>query len=244
MISIRRCIIFIFLYSNVLSISGAYADEPKLFSIHYDTLSNLNKIAIIIPGKNQGLSSPGYCSIGGFYKSKGICPVYVNVCWGAMGIVGINKLSVIAQQIGSMLKDSFPHSHIYLFGFSFGAVISLKLAQQRAAEHVLLCSMSPVFFEDWKCLTFPQKQFLGMFSDFSTNNLSYSMRIDNCVYFLYGDHDTHIITKDIIKRRQTTFRCNETIMVKDGRHDISGQTYQTAIETIVKRIPDDSTAWR
>ena len=217
-----------------------YADESFLFSIHYDTSVSPNKIALIIPGMNQGEASAGYGAIGDCYKRKGIRPIYVNIRWRAMGIVGVNKLSTVAKQLCSMMSDTFPQSRIFLFGFSFGSVIALKIAQHLACQHMLLCSMSPVFLEDWKCMAFPQKQFFSLFTDFSTNGLSYSTGIDSCIFFLYGDHEK-IISKEIIKRRQTAFRRGETIMVKDARHDISGQSYQNAIRTILKRIPDDAT---
>ena len=206
---------------------------PIFFSIQYDSSLPRNNLALIIPGMNQTCSDPGYDSIGAFYKARGIDPVYVNVNWKA---VGIKNLTAAAIQIKDMLKDTFPESHFYLFGFSFGAVISLKLSQMMHAEQVLLCSMSPMFAEDRIHQIFPFGQILGMFTDYSKNGLSYSASKGTCLIFLYGDHDSFAINKSIILNRKTFFTCNETSMVPNARHNISGQSYLTAIHKIVQRF--------
>ena len=182
---------------------------------------------------NQTDSNPGYDSIGVYYKNRGIMPVYVNINWKS---VGFNNLSTSAFQIKTLLKDSFPDSHVFLFGFSFGAVISLKLAQLINAEQILLCSMSPAFVEDRVNQRFPFKQISGFFTDYSMNGLSYSANQGKCIYFLYGDHDSFLINKAIIQSRKSFFRCNETIIVKNAHHNISDQTYLKAIYQIVQRI--------
>lgn len=213
---------------------AANSSYPKnLFSIHYDVSMPHDNIVLIIPGMNQTDSDPGYDSVGGYYKSKGISPVYVNIDWKA---VGIGKLSDAALQIDSMLKDSFPDSHVFLFGFSFGAVISLKLSQLICAEQIILCSMSPLFEEDRVYQIFPFKQIMGLVTDYSTNGLSYSSSLGTCVYFLYGDHDSFVINKSIIKNRKTSFKCDETRIVSNAGHNISSHSYLKAIKQIVQKI--------
>jgi alpha/beta superfamily hydrolase len=231
-----------FLISNVtlfvliVLIGNGYAmnsSSKNLFSIHYDISIPHDNIALIIPGRNQKNSDPGYDSVGAYYKSKGISPVYVNIDWK---VVGIGKLSDAAFQIDSMLKDSFPDSHVFLFGFSFGAVISLKLSQLICAEQIILCSMSPLFSEDRFYQIFPFKQLMGIVTDYSSNGLSYSSSLGTCVYFLYGDHDNFVINKAIIKNRKTSFKCNETRIVANTGHNISSHSYLKAIKQIVQKI--------
>lgn len=219
-----------------LAFNGCASNSSKgthnFFSIHYDPSLSRNNLALIIPGMNQTCSDPGYDSIGDYYKAKGIAPVYVNINWNA---VGIKNLTAAAVQLRDFLNDSFPQSHFYLFGFSFGAVITLKLSQLVRVEQVLLCSMSPLFAEDRTHQIFPFGQILGMVTDYSKNGLSYSASKGTCVIFLYGDHDSFAINKAIIQNRKEFFTCNETGMVPNARHDISGQSYLTAIKRIVQR---------
>jgi hypothetical protein len=205
----------------------------NFFSINYDSSLSRNNLALIIPGMNQTCSDSEYDSIGAYYTSNGIAPVYVNINWKA---VGIKNLSAAAIQLHDMLKDSFPKSHIYLFGFSFGAVISLKLSQLMRAEQVLLCSMSPLFAEDRIHQIFPFGQILGMITDYSKNGLSYSASKGTCVIFLYGDHDSFAVNKAIIQNRKDFFICNETGIVPNARHNVSGRSYLTAIQRIVQRV--------
>ena len=218
-------------------ITGSHASncssQRYFFSITYDPFFPRDTIALIIPGMNQTNSTPGYDSIGAFYKTMGILPVYIDVDWRS---VGFKKLSRTAFQIDTMIQDSFPRSRMYLFGFSFGAVISLKLSQLLHAQKIILCSMSPLFKEDRAYQIFPFKQLSGFFLDFSSNGLSYAASKETCVYFLYGDHDNFLINKAIIQNRKSSFTCNETILIKNARHDISGRAYLTAISHLIHGI--------
>jgi hypothetical protein len=206
---------------------------PEYFSIKYDSSLSRSNLVLIIPGLHQVCSDPGYDSIGAFYKTKGITPVYVTINWRA---VGFNKLSAAALKISDMLKDSFPQSNVYLFGFSFGAVICLKVSQSTRVNHLLLCSMSPLFAEDRVHQIVPFRQIMGMVIDYSSSGLSYSSSRETCLEFLYGDHDSFVINKAIIKSRKAFFTCNETRMVSNARHDISGKSYLEAIKQVVQRI--------
>ena len=228
--TLTLCILILFIGDGCTS---NFSPQKKLFSIHYDFSMPRSNIALIIPGMNQTDSNPGFNFIGDYYKNKGITPVYVNIDWKS---VGINNLSTSAFQIKTLLKDSFPDSHVFLFGFSFGAVISLKLAQLIDAEQILLCSMSPVFAEDRVNQRFPFKQIAGFISDYSLNGLSYSASQRTCINFLYGDHDSFLLNKAIIQSRKSFFRCSETIIVKNAHHNISDQTYLKAIYQFVQRI--------
>jgi alpha/beta superfamily hydrolase len=209
------------------------SDNSALFSIQYDSSLPRSNLALIIPGMNQTCSDLGYDFIGTFYKSIGISPVYVNINWKA---VGINDLSDAAFQIHNMLKDSFPESNLYLFGFSFGAVITLKLSQLANTEHILLCSMSPLFSEDRIHQIFPFRQILSIVTDYSKNGLSYSSSNKTCVVFLYGDHDSFAITKAIIQNRKEYFTCNQTIIIPNARHNISGSSYLSTIRQTIHRV--------
>lgn len=220
----------------VIAVSGCTqhsADVSRLFSFHYDSSLPRNNLALIIPGMNQTCSDPGYDSIGAYYKTIGISPVYMNINWKA---VGIKNLSNAAFQINNMLRDSFPESHMYLFGFSFGAVITLKLSQLINAEQIVLCSMSPLFAEDRIHQIFPFNQILSFVIDYSKNRLSYASSNKTCVVFLYGDHDSFIINKAIIQYRKEFFTCNETSIVPDARHDISGSSYLSQIRKTIQKV--------
>jgi hypothetical protein len=209
------------------------AGSEDLFTLNYNSAAPRSRIALIIGGKGQTNLNAGYDSIGLFYQAQTVTPIYVNVAWQS---AGINRLSQVADQLEKMLQDSFPHSKIYLFGFSFGAAISLKLSQRIDAQQVLLCSMSPVFMEDNERQLFLFRHLMPIFNHFRSNGLSFEGNYKKCIYFLYGDHDSRLINHAIIRNRTASFKCNETIMVKNAKHDISGEFYLQAIKKIVQKI--------
>jgi hypothetical protein len=231
--SIGNLVQFILIAISFYGCATNSSTAKEFFSIVYNDSMPRADIALIIPGLNQTDSDPGYDSIGIFYKSTGITPVYVNIDWKA---VGLAKLSAVAEQIAAMLKDTFTDAHIFLFGFSFGAVIALKLSQLIHTEQVVVCSMSPLFAEDRIHQIFPFRQILGIVTDYSSNGLSYSPNLKTCVYFLYGDHDSFVINNAIIQNRKSSFKCSETTIVENARHDISGRSYLKAIKQIVQKI--------
>jgi hypothetical protein len=200
------------------------------FSLHYDASMPRDSIVIIIPGMHQNYSDPGYDSIGAFYTRRGITPVYAHIDWKA---VGLNTLSATALRISTMLKDTFPNTHFFLFGFSFGAALSLKLSQSIQAEQVLLCSMSPIFHEDLNYLPGPVRLLLHCITNYSINGLSYSSSLGTCLHFLYGDHDHFVINKAVVQNRKAAFKCNETTVVKNAEHSISNRQYLEAIRESV-----------
>lgn len=213
-------------------ITGSSRHEPS-FSIQYDLSLPRDNITLIVPGMNQTYSDPGYDSIGAFYKTSGITPIYVEINWNT---VGLNTLSAIAVKISDMVKDSFPQSNVYLFGFSFGGVICLKVSQSLHIEHLLLCSMSPLFEEDRIHQISPFRQIMNMVINSSSSGLSYSKSRETCLVFLYGDHDSFLLNKTIINTRRGFFTCNETHIVPDTRHDISGRQYLEAIKQTIESI--------
>jgi hypothetical protein len=206
---------------------------PGFFTIRHDSIAPRQALAVIIPGLNKTGAEPEYDAIGTLYNRNGIAPVIVNVNWNA---VGINNITATARQLAGMISDSFPGSKFHLFGFSFGAVIALKVSQLMDVEQVLLCSMSPLFKEDKAFQLFPFGQILGMITDYSKNGLSYSESKETCSIFLYGEHDSFAINKAIILNRKDFFKCNETIMVPEARHDLSTGSYLSVIGEIIPAI--------
>lgn len=231
-----RLIIIIFLWllfiaavitfplSNTLS-----AAESTHYSLRYDT-SEVAQVAIIIPGMKQKVSQAEYQEIGGYYKSKGITPVFVDINWDE---TGIKNLAATARQISAEVNKSFAGSKIYIFGFSFGAVIAYKLAEIINPEQTLLCSMSPVFKEDREHQIFPIKQFAQLASYFWDTDISFAGNNGRCFTFLYGDDDSFLINNSIIENRKTQFKCNKSEIIKEASHDISKPVYLRAIKNII-----------
>jgi hypothetical protein len=213
--------------------AGNVSNDNNLFSIKFDASVSHGKIVLIIPGMGQNDSFAGYHLIGKYYGKRDIIPVYVNINWK---VVGLHNVSITASRIYSMLNETFPNSEVYLFGFSFGAAIACELSKSLHADHILLCSMSPLFKEDHTYQIFPFKQLQWIIALGSGHLLSYSGNRGERITFLYGEHDSFLINSAIIRYRRSSFAYSETIIVKNARHNISEREYLAAIENVVQRM--------
>jgi len=209
------------------------ATHQQLFSLQMDLAMPRNRVAIIIAGMNQKTSMAEYHRIGDYYKSKGIAPVYADIDWKHTGLA---NLATAASQMSAEIKKTYPDSKVFLFGFSFGAVIAYKLSESVNPAHTLLCSMSPVFTEDRNYQIFPFRQVMGMVTDYSSNHLAYPPNGGRSMVFLYGERE-FLINNAIIAHRKSIFTNSTTITVQGTGHDISNPLYLGVIKKVVSEIP-------
>ncbi len=207
--------------------------NDRFYQLGYTPSASFKKIAVIFTGVGQQTTNLEYTKIGRYYLSKGITPIYVDIDWRR---VGLNHLSETADQLGAVICTSFPHSKVYLFGFSFGAVMAYKVSERIASEQALLCSMSPVFDEDRKLQQFPFKQLLGLITNDSKQKLTFAHSRSKGIILLYGEHDSFLINPRMIYFRKNSIANNVSVIVKDAHHDVSGGSYLRAIKTYVEAI--------
>jgi hypothetical protein len=153
--------------------------------------------------------------------------------WKRMGLHGFARA---AGQVSSGVREVFPRARVFLFGFSFGAVLAYELSETLHPVHVLLCSMSPVFDEDRVFQFFPLKQAMNYFIQDAASPLSYARYRDKCFVFLYGEHESFLINPAIIAHRCAWFKGNQIVIVKNARHKLEAG-YLNAIEKMVSEIP-------
>jgi len=192
-----------------------------------------NRIALIIPGTGRKTANTEYQRVGDYYKSKGITPIYVDINWKHAGLA---NFATAASQIGTDIKKAYPDSKIFLFGFSFGAVIAFKLSESISPAHSLLCSMSPVFAEDRKYQLLPLRPVMWLVAAYSSNHLSYAHSEGRSFVFLYGDSE-FLINKSIVRHRKSVFANSKTITVQGVGHTLSDPAYLAAVKNIVEEIP-------
>jgi hypothetical protein len=224
---------FLFLLIINLCPPAQALSKDQLFSFHCESSLSISRIVLIIPGKMQKTSDEAYHKVGNYYVSKGITPVFIDINWED---VGLNDIAIAASQVSKEIMNIYPDKHIYLFGFSFGAAIAYKISESIHPDHVVLCSMSPVFEEDRPYHIFPFRQIIGILSDYPSNQLSYNHNEGKCFVFLYGNHDSFLLNKSIIENRKSVFSCNKTIIVKDAGHKLEA-SYLEAIKAVVSEIP-------
>lgn len=187
------------------------------------------RIAVIVPGMWHKTSEAPYQTVAGYYRARGITPVFLDINWKRVhpGNLG-TSISPIADEI----RKKYPGSGVCLFGFSFGAVIAHKLSETLNPDHILLCSMSPVFKEDREHQIFPFRQLQALLSE----SVPYAKSGSRPLCFLYGDNDSFLINRKIIARRRSSFPQSSTIIVKNAGHEL-GADYLNAVKKVISEIP-------
>lgn len=210
----------------LFSLSQA-TETTQLFTLKHDSIPAEVPIALILPGNNETYSTPGYDSICSFYQENGIVPIFIGVKWKKVGFSNFEKT---AKSIADSVTSHFTGHPVYLFGFSFGAVIALFTTRYLSSDQTLLCSLSPVFTEDLQNQICFLRFITHHFFSFKKIKLNWSPFTDTCLVFLYGTKDHFVFNNAIINHRKTSFTCSRTYMVKNGRHSIAGNEYLAAIK--------------
>lgn len=100
------------------------------------------KLVFIIPGGGQSVRQKGYKKITRFFKLRGIRPVPAHISW---------NYRTMSDYIAEFLKQyeaTRGKRVVYLWGFSWGAMIALITALKIKPAMLILCSLSPWFRED------------------------------------------------------------------------------------------------
>lgn len=215
------------------SVQPSAMAPPAVYSLQYDTAAPRERVALIIPGLGQKISDPVFRLIADDYQAKGILPVLVAIDWKRVGLHGF---TTAAAQIGSGIRRAFPGARMFLFGFSFGAVVAYELSGSLHPDQVLLCSLSPMFVEDREFQFFPLRQIMQLMLKDAGHPLSYAHNRSWYFIFLYGDHDSFLINQAIIAHRRALFPNNRTIIIKNAGHKLS-PAYLGAIKKLVSEIP-------
>ena len=222
---------FCFLLSWIVLGCTNKTEDKKFWSFRYGSHIPNNRIVLIIPGLGQSTLRSEYQKIGEYYESKGITPIYVEIDWRK---AGLNKFAFTAFQIGSEIKRKYPENRIYLFGFSFGAVIAYQLSDFVNPAHTFLCSMSPVFAEDCRYQIFPFRQIIGALNSISFKQTALSSVQQSYFAFIYGEHDSFLINNSIIGHRKLELPCSKTFIVKGGTHNLSNPAYLSFIKNYIE----------
>ncbi len=203
------------------------------FTLQYDGDEENKFIAVILPGQHQKVSQHEYQTIGNYFIKNGIRTCYVNIFWEH---IDLNNIVNVSNRIGIDVATQNPQARIVVFGFSFGAVMAVKMTEHLNPEMLLLSSLSPIFKEDVDVHPFFLRPIISIISDYKTNQLFYPSELSDNTIFLYGDHDSFVLSKKIITSRKIMYPNSRTVIVKGAEHNVSGKAY---LETIKKYINEN-----
>ena len=109
----------------------------------------MRKIAYIIPGFTEKTSDAPYPQIASWFKERGIEPIFVDISWNLKAEVTAMSLYVKEFKV-VYEKTHQKDDEIYIFGFSFGAMVAYISSELIKPHTLILASVSPFFKEDIK----------------------------------------------------------------------------------------------
>lgn len=186
----------------------------------------------IIPGYTHSPQIKIYKDVGKIFQENGFKVVYVKIDW---------KYKTISDWVDQFLNEYYKSdgSKKYLFGFSFGAVISILSSTKVKIDSQILCSLSPYFDIDLTKIYKSWKKQIGKnrIEDFEKLNMEKVARFVKAkTYLLYGTREGRFIKE----RAEDTYKklnCyKKLILVNGAKHDIGNKEYLEAIKKVIEDL--------
>ncbi|MFA6254144.1 MAG: hypothetical protein WC640_02745 [Candidatus Paceibacterota bacterium] len=187
----------------------------------------IKKTIFLIPGFKMQITDKPYRWLVEYLKSKKFKVVKVPIKW---------QRTTLTQLAESFKKfyDKKKKGENYLLGFSYGAVISLLVANDLKPRKIFLCSLSPDFKEDGK-ETKNWVKVLGKkrVADIKTRNgreFAKNLQIPSTVF--YGEKEGEQYPQLKIRNEETArlARNSRLVVVKKAPHQIDYPAYMQAIK--------------
>lgn len=191
----------------------------------------MSKTIFLVPGFKTQITDPLYRELLSYLKSKSYTIRPVPITWNN------RTVTKNAEEFVNYFEKNKGKVN-YVLGFSYGAVISLIVAEKIKPKRLILCSLSPDFTEDSKTMPAWLKKYIGVnrYLDIKTRsaiNLAKTLSIETVIF--YGEREG-------TDYPQLKKRCEETaklamdsklVVVKNAPHDISFPTYIAAIKKVI-----------
>ena len=191
------------------------------------------KIVFIIPGFRQKISQKGYVALKKKLKNEGYIVVSIGIPWRDSTI--IDNADYFLKKFKSKLsKLETSAKHVYLLGFSYGALIAFVTSTKIAVKGLILCSLSPFFKEDLpkklsQNISLLQEKRHSAFIALSAKKLAKKVKAKN-VMMLYGEKES----AHLIKRTKSAFSAIDSqkkylFSIQNTEHNIADIKYISAI---------------
>lgn len=190
----------------------------------------MSKVVYIIPGFKGSTDLDRFQRVIKYFELRHFKVVPITITWR-------NKvMSDYVDEFFSQLVHK-KDDEVYLFGFSFGAMIAFIAATRIKTKVLILCSLSAYFKEDLKFVKKSWKSYVGKnrmrdCCNFSFQNLI--KRINCKTILIVGNKEDEILLKksrDVHKKIK-----NSELFIVNARHDISQEKYMNKICAVIKDL--------
>lgn len=194
----------------------------------------MEKVAYIIPGFTHSTNAKEYKDVAKIFESREIKTVPIKIHWK------YRTMTDYLDEFLSQLKHD-QNDEIYLFGFSFGAMIALITAVKIKPRVLILASLSPYFKEDlpkmktlWK-INIGKKRIV----DFKNYSFSEIAKKINCqTILLAGEKECQKYErlKYRVKDTHKKIKKNGLIIIPNAKHDIGQKEYLEVIKNVIEKL--------
>jgi esterase/lipase len=185
----------------------------------------MTKTLLLIPGFGENTKEKPYQEINKYAKSIGYTEIVeVNPKW-------VNRTASDWCDDVKNIISLLDQNKTTVVAFSFGAYISLILAENLNFKKVIFCSFSPYFKEHLNHIPKVAKDFLGKKRIDDFNNYSLPSKLSSVKnIFLFGDKDWPYAIKEALK--YSNLQKGRFILVKNTEHELN----KAYLETIFKLL--------
>lgn len=190
------------------------------------------KIVFIIPGFRHKISQKGYVDVKKRLKSEGYTVVSVAIPWRSSTIV--ENTDFFLKKYQEKITKYAALKDVYLFGFSYGALIAFLAATKIPVKGLILCSLSPFFKEDLpknlpKNVSVLQEKRYGAFATLSSGKLAKKIKAKN-VCMLYGEKESvRLIQRTKLAFSALASKKKYLFSIQNTQHNIADTKYISAI---------------
>lgn len=189
------------------------------------------KVALILPGWQQKMSEKKYQTIVRSFSKQGIKPISVTISWKRITV------KQYAEQVLNEYKFE-KGTEVYIYGFSYGAIVALICSLVLKPKVVILSSLSPYFKEDlnripkwWK--TEAGKNNLRNFEKMKFSDFPKS--IAKKVIIIAGDKEgPEVMYRALVAHEH--FKNNQLVIVSKGKHDVGQPEYAEVLKEVISKL--------
>ncbi len=191
----------------------------------------MKKIIYIIPGFIENTKTKSYQKIIKNFQDCNFQVIPIKISW---------KNKVMTDYVADFYTQLIHKNNndVYIFGFSFGAVIAFIAASNIKPKKIILCSLSPYFREDLKYIEKSWMKIMGKnrindFKNFSFDNLSEKINCETLL--ILGEKENKQVyrrTEDANKK----IKKSKLFIFPGAKHNISQKEYINNLEKIIPTI--------
>lgn len=192
----------------------------------------MTRVVYIIPGFGEKVSDKRYNRILTYFKKSNFKTIPITINW---------KYKTMSDYVEEFLLQFNQHSgedEIYLFGFSFGAMISLIASGQINIKAQFLCSLSPYFQEDLPIIKDWWKKSIGSkrVDDFSSLSFAKLAEKVHCWTYIFAGTGEGSEVEKRAANANHLIENSSLFMISGAKHDISQDVYSNKLKEVLSRI--------